>query len=60
MESQVGAGVFIFRGNTAVAEASFRLPDTATVYQAEVLAIREAAIILQAIPNLTTIKVYVN
>ena len=60
MGDKVGAGVYIFRSDITIAEASFRLPDTATVYQAEMLAIREAATILQAIPDLTSIKIYVD
>ena len=59
-DGKVGAGVTILKDGEAAREASFRLPDVATVYQAEVLAIREAAKMLQTIPNLTTIKVYVD
>ena len=59
-DGKVGAGVYITRNDLTIMEASFRLPDTSTVYQAEVVAIREAASILQAIPNLTSIKIYVD
>ena len=60
MDSGVGAGVYISRNKTPIIEAKYKLPDSATVYQAEVLAIKEAAIILQAIPDLTTVKFYVD
>ena len=57
---KVGAGVFIQHGGVRAAEESFRLPNDSTVYQAEMMAINEAARILATIPNLTTIKFFVN
>ena len=60
MGGGVGAGVFIERNGVTIIEAKFRLPDTSTVFQAEVLAIKEAAQILQAIPDLSTVKFYVD
>ena len=59
-DKKVGAGVYIIKDNMTRAEESFRLPDFATVYQAEVLAILKAAEILRSIPDLSTIKVYVD
>ena len=60
MGGKVGAGVYIICGGVRVAEESYRLPDESTVYQAEMMAIREAASILATIPNLTTVKVFVD
>ena len=57
---KVGSGVYIMRPGQPPFEASVRLPDTSTVFQAEVLAIKEAAEILQGIPNLTTVKFFVD
>ena len=59
-DGRVGAGVYILCGGVRAAEMSFRLPDESTVYQAEMMAIREAARILATIPNLTSVKVYVD
>ena len=59
IKDAVGAGVFLVRGNTTIS-AKLRLPDFATVYQAEVMAIKAAADILQSIPDLTTVKFFVD
>ena len=60
MNEQVGAGVYISRSDKSTVEACFRLPDHATVFQAEIMAIREAADILANLDNLTQIKFYVD
>ena len=60
LNGQVGSGVFISRKNVTIAEHKVRLPDPATVYQAELMAIKQAALILQTIHDLSTIKVYVD
>ena len=57
---QVGSGMLILHGENMVNEASIRLPDDATVFQAEIIAIREAAKMLLSTPNLTTVKFYVD
>ena len=60
MNDKVGAGVYILCGGARVAEKSYRLPDQSTVYQAEMMAIREAASILAGIQGLTTVKFFVD
>ena len=60
LDDKVGAGVYIKRPGHTVAAESFRLSDHATVYQAEMMAIKQAALILQKINDLTTIKFYVD
>ena len=60
LNQQVGSGVFIQRHGATIARHKVRLPDFCTVYQAEMLAIKEAANILTNIPDLTTIKFYVD
>ena len=57
---KVGAGAVLFKSNVMIKELSCRLPDEATVFQAELMAIREAATAISAVPSLTTIKFYVN
>ena len=57
---KVGAGVYIKRSSGTIATNSYRLPDESTVYQAEVMAIKQAALTLATIPDLTTIKFYVD
>ena len=60
INDKVGAGVYIERDNVMIAESKVRLSDCATVYQAEVFAIKEAARLLTTIPDLTTIKIFVD
>ena len=60
LEGQVGAGVHILRKEHLVTNHCVRIPDQSTVYQAELMAIKEAALILQTIPDLTTIKFFVD
>ena len=48
-DDRIGAGYCIYFEGTLLSEQSFRLPDFATVFQAEVLAIREA---VKFLPNL--------
>ena len=58
LRGQVGSGVCIIREGNNIASHKVRLPDHASVYQAEMMAIQQAAIILANIPDLTTIKFY--
>ena len=51
--------MIILRGNQTIS-AKLRLPDYATVFQAEVMAIKTAADILQNIPDLTSVKFFVD
>ena len=60
LNEQVGAGVYITRSDNSELENNFRLPDHATVYQAEMLAIREAAKMIANLTNITTVKFYVD
>ena len=60
LRGKVGAGVHIFDRSGIRHEASYRLPDFATVYQAEVLAIKKAADTLASWQNLTTVKFFVD
>ena len=60
INDQVGAGVFIIRRGITIAEHKVRIPDTSTVYQAEIMAIKEAAGLLSQIPDLTTVKFFVD
>ena len=57
---KVGAGVYITRRGTPIILDKFRLPDKATVYQAELTAIREAAALLTCMTDLTTVKFFVD
>ena len=60
IHDKVGAGVLIIRQNVTIIEDSFRLPDSSTVYQAELTAIREAAAILTEFSDLSTVKFFVD
>ena len=60
MGDRVGAGVFIVRDNQQIVADKFRLPNTSTVYQAELTAIREAAALLTAMQGLTSVKFFVD
>ena len=60
INDKVGSGVYIERKGVTLAESKVRIPDTSTVYQAEIQAIKEAARILAEIPDLTTIKIFVD
>ena len=60
LKGAVGSGVYIHRSDGSTYECSVRLPDYATVFQAEVVAIREAAAALTDIHNLTTVKFFVD
>ena len=59
MSTGVGAGVHIKIDNLIINER-FKLPEYATVFQAEILAIREAAYILQTLRYMPTIKFFVD
>ena len=60
MNDLVGAGVYILRKEEVLATHKVRLPDECTVYQAELMAIKQAAIILQRYDDLTSVKFYVD
>ena len=60
LEGQVGAGIFISRQNHQPVREMRRLPDQATVYQAEMAAICEAAKVLQQSTDLTSVKFFVD
>ena len=57
---KVGAGVFIKTGCTNVTSLSFRLPDKASVFQAEIYAINQAALFIHNLPNFQFIKFFVD
>ena len=59
MNDKVGAGVLILRGNTTIS-AKLRLPEYATVYQAEIMAIKLAADLLRPMKDLTSVKFFVD
>ena len=59
-KDHVGAGVFISTGQRTITELSFRLPDKASVFQAEIFAINQAAIFLQNLSGLHYIKFFVD
>ena len=59
LNDKVGSGVYISAANTTLHESSFRLPDKATVFQAEIFAINQAAIYLQN-SNASFIKIFVD
>lgn len=60
MHNKVGAGVYIERNGDELIKSSTRLPDQATVFQAEIMAIKEAAESLTHMIDLTHIKFYVD
>ena len=60
LEGQVGAGVYINKEGKILKTEKYRLPDEATVFQAEVMAIREAARILITIPDISHVKFFVD
>ena len=60
LNNRVGAGVYITRSHDTIASLSFRLPDQATVFQAEILAINKAAIYIQSLENTNYIKIFVD
>ena len=60
LDGKVGSGVYILRDETEVYRHRVRIPDFSTVYQAELMAIRQAAEFLQTVPGLTTIKIFVD
>ena len=49
VNERVGAGVVIFKDQVLWAEEKYRLPDTATVFQAELYAIRQALLLLEEV-----------
>ena len=60
INNKVGSGVYITRQNITIAQHKTRLPDTSTVFQAELQAIRDAANILAGIDDLTEVKIFVD
>ena len=60
IDQRVGAGILILQNGVQLVADRFRLPNTATVYQAELTAIREAASLLAVMQNLTTVKFFVD
>ena len=60
MNGRVGAGIHILQTGRDTIDTCFRLPNYSTVYQAEVAAIREAALILQPMTHLTNVKFFVD
>ena len=60
LKDQVGAGVYILCKEEVLATHKVRLPDECTVYQAELMAVKQAAIILQNHNDLTTLKFFVD
>ena len=60
LNDQVGSGVYITRKDVTIAKHCVRIPDCSTVYQAEMMAIKEAATLLQDITDLSSIKFYVD
>ena len=59
-KGKVGSGVLVTAGRQTLAEMSFRLPDKASVFQAEIFAINQAAIFLQNSTRSSYIKFFVD
>ena len=57
---KVGAGAWIRRSDNEPSKISYRLPNDCSVFQAEVLAIKKAAEFLTHIPDLTSVKFFVD
>ena len=57
---KVGSGVYILYNNKPIYSESFRLPNKASVFQAEILAINQAALFLHDLHNLKYIKFFVD
>ena len=60
IDGLVGAGVLVIRNDREIVADRFRLPDCATVFQAELTAIREAAAVLQGLADLSSVKFFVD
>ena len=60
VNGRVGAGFTIRKGQTAFQEMSYRLPDKCSVFQAEIFAINQAALILQRLGYPKYIKFFVD
>ena len=58
--NRVGSGIYITSGPRIIAALSYRLPDQASVFQAEIFAINKAAIFIQRIGNAKFIKFFVD
>ena len=57
---KVGAGVYITNAGRVLAKLSYRLPDKASVFQAEIFAINRAAVLIQSFQNAHYIKFFVD
>ena len=60
LNDRVGAGVFISKHKKVILEESYRLPNKATVFQAEIYAINKAALYLQSINCPQYVKFFVD
>ena len=60
MSNNIGAAYVIYRGKQIIGEASFKLPSTCTVFQAEVKAILEASKFLTQKPEFKYIKFFID
>ena len=60
MGNRVGAGFVSYHQGRSCHEAAYRLPEFATVFQAEILAIREACAWLETCPNAHFVKICVD
>ena len=59
-DDHTGSGYCIYLHDTLVAEDSFRLPDDASVFQAEIYAINRATDALQHFPDAQHVKIHVD
>ena len=59
LDDKVGSGVYIKEGQNSTS-AKFRISDHATVYQAELFAIKQAAEMLRRRHDLTNVKIFVD
>ena len=59
LRDKVGSGVYMFSDHVSISE-KYRISDHATVYQAEMFAIKQAALLLAEMSDLTTIKFFVD
>ena len=60
LNNRVGAGVLISRHNHVLFTESYRLPNKASVFQAEIFAINKAALYLQTLNNIRYVKFFVD
>lgn len=60
IRQRTGAGVYIVYNDTPIHSHSYRLPNDASVFQAEILAIQQAALTLQHMGNVPHVKFFVD